>query len=160
MTSLKRWLTKGRKRRRTTAPEIRGETDKAKANAQWKQYREAARENPKLKSENQTLKRQIAQLNDQSEVNTLREHVQALAQERERLVRLVEQGSIEQSDMWNEQIMTPLNNMWEDVQTIAQRNGMDPQALANLLQNKDDEALNNYMDEHSTRPETGTISSG
>jgi hypothetical protein len=134
------------------APEIRGETDKAKANAQWKQYREAARENPKLKSENETLKRQIAQLSDQSEVNNLRQHVQALAQERERLVRLVEQGSIEHSDIWQQQVMTPLNQMWEDIQVIAQRNGMDSQALANLLQNKDDEALNTYMDEHNTRP--------
>ena len=110
------------------APEVKGETDKAKSDAKWKQYREAARENPKLKSELQTLKQQLAKLSDQSEVNTLRQHVQALAQERERLVRLVEQGTIEQSDIWNEQVMTPLNNMWEDVQTIAQRNGMDPQA--------------------------------
>lgn len=134
------------------APEVKGETDRAKSDAKWKQYREAARENPKLKSELQTLKQQVAQLSDQGEVNNLRQHVQALAQERERLVRLVEQGSIEQSDIWNQQVMEPLNNMWEDVQTIAKRNGMDPQALANLLQNKDDEALNSYMDEHSTRP--------
>jgi hypothetical protein len=54
--------------------------------------------------------------------------------------------------MWHQQVMAPLNAMWEDVQTIAQRNGMDPTALANLLQNKDDEALQNYMDEHNTRP--------
>lgn len=134
------------------APEIKGETDRAKSDAKWKQYREAARENPKLKSELQTLKQQVAQLSDQSEVNNLRQHVQALAQERERLVRLVEEGSIEQSEVWQAQVMAPLNNMWEDVQTIAKRNGMDPQALANILQNKDDEALNNYMDEHSTRP--------
>ena len=58
----------------------------------------------------------------------------------------------EQSDTWQQQVMAPLNAMWEDVQTIAQRNGMDPNQLAHLLQNKDDEALANYMDEHSTRP--------
>ena len=133
-------------------PEERTESDKAKAATKWKQYREAYRENPKLKSENQSLKRQVAQLSDQSEVRTLREHVQALAGERERLVRLVEQGNIEQSDMWNEQITAPLDSMWEDVQTIAKRNGMDANHLARLLQNGDDEVLQNYMDEHSARP--------
>jgi hypothetical protein len=134
------------------APEARTESDKAKSDAKWKQYREAYRENPQLKSELQTLRKQVAQLSDQSEVNNLRQHVQALARERERLVALVEQGAIEQSDTWNQQIMAPLNAMWEDVQTIAQRNGMDPNHLAKLLQNKDDEALSNYMDEHNARP--------
>ena len=134
------------------APEVKGETDKAKSDAKWKQYREAARENPKLKSELATLKKQVAQLSDQSELDNLRQHVQALEQERGRLARLVEEGSIEHSDIWQQQVMEPLNNMWEDVQTIAKRNGMDPQELANILQNKDDETLQSYMDEHSTRP--------
>ena len=134
------------------APVARTESDKAKSDAKWKQYREAYRENPQLKSENATLKQQLAKASDQSEVNTLRQHVQALAQERERLVALVEQGAIEQSDTWNQQIMAPLNAMWEDVQTIAQRNGMDANQLAHILQNKDDEALSNYMDEHNARP--------
>ena len=76
------------------APEARTETDRAKSDAKWKQYREAFRENPQLKSENASLKQQVAKLSDQSEVNTLRQHVQALTNERQRLVRLVEQGSV------------------------------------------------------------------
>ena len=132
-------------------PEKR-ETDDAKSDAKWKQYREAYRENPKLKSENQTLKAQLAKAGDDTEVKALREHVQALANERQRLVALVEQGNIEHSDMWNDQVMVPLNQMWDDVQTISKRNGMDANELARLLQNGDDEVLQNYMEEHSTRP--------
>jgi len=94
----------------------------------------------------------VAQLGDQSEVKVLREHVQALATERERLVRLVEQGNIEQSETWNQQVMGPLNQMWEDIQTISKRNGMDAVKVATLLQNSDDVALNDYMEEHNARP--------
>jgi hypothetical protein len=133
-------------------PEARGETDKAKSDAKWKMYREAYKESGKLKSELSTLRKQVAQLSDQSEVNTLREHVQALANERQRLVALVEQGNIEQSDMWQNEVMNPLNEMWEDIQTIAKRNSMDPQRVAALVQNGDDTALKDYMEEHSTRP--------
>lgn len=133
-------------------PIERTETDKAKAATKWKTYREAYRENPKLKQENETLKRQVAQLGDQSQVKVLQEHIQALATERERLVRLVEQGNIEASDTWQNEVMAPLNQMWQDVQTIAQRNGMDANKVANLLQNSDDVALNDYMEEHNTRP--------
>lgn len=132
-------------------PEAR-ETDKAKSDAKWKQYREAYRENPRLKSENQTLKAQLARQGDQGELNTLREHVQALANERTRLIGLVEQGNIEHSEIWNQQIMAPLNQMWEDIQVISKRNGMDPIRLARILQDKDDDVLSNYMDEHNTRP--------
>ena len=133
-------------------PEERTESDKAKAASKWKQYREAYRENPKLKSENQTLKAQLAKLGDQTETKTLREHVQALSQERQRLVALVEQGNIENSEVWEAHVTTPLNEMWEDIQAIAQRNGMDAEHLAKLVQNKDDKVLNNYMDEHETGP--------
>ena len=133
-------------------PEERTESDKAKAATKWKTYREAYRENPKLKSENQSLKAQLAKLGDQSEVKTLREHVQALSNERQRLVALVEQGNIESSDIWDQQIMTPLNAMWEDIQTISQRNSLDPKKVAALLQDGDDVALNDYMEEHNTRP--------
>ncbi len=134
-------------------PEAKAETDKAKAATKWKMYREAYKENSKLKSELQTLKQQNAQLGDQSEVKTLREHVQALASERQRLIQLVEQGNIEQSDIWNREIMEPLNEMWGDIQTIAKRNSLDARRLATLVQNGDDEALKNYMDgENSTRP--------
>jgi|SRR5580765_1161826 len=133
-------------------PEVKHESDKAKSDAKWKMYREAYKESTKLKSENHDLKRQLAQLSDQSEVNTLRSHVQALANERQRLVALVEQGNIEQSDIWQEQVMNPLNEMWEDIQSIAQRNSMDAKRVATLVQNGDDEALKNYMEEHSARP--------
>lgn len=128
------------------------ETDKAKAATKWKMYREAYRESQKLKSENETLKRQVAQQSDQSQVKVLQEHLQALSTERERLIRLVEQGNIEQSDMWANEVMAPLNQMWGDVQTIAQRNGMDANRVAKLLQDGDDIALNEYMEEHTTRP--------
>ena len=132
-------------------PEKR-ETDEAKSDAKWKQYREAYRENPRLKNENQTLKAQLAKLGDDTEVKTLREHVQALTNERARLVSLVEQGNIEQSDIWANEVMAPLNEMWEDVQTISKRNGMDANELAILLQKGDDKALNAYMEEHDTGP--------
>jgi cell division protein FtsB len=128
------------------------EADKAKAATKWKTYREAYRELPKLKSENEQLKRQVAQLGDQGEVKVLREHVQALATERERLVRLVEQGNIEQSEVWNEHVMGPLNQMWDDIQTISKRNAMDANKVAALLQSGDDVALNDYMEEHNARP--------
>jgi hypothetical protein len=133
-------------------PAERNETEKARAKTMWKQYREAYRESPKLKQENETLKRQVAQLGDQSQLKVLQEHVQALSTERERLIRLVEQGNIEQSEVWSQQVMGPLNQMWDDVQTISKRNGMDPTHVAKLLQNGDDVVLQDYMDEHSTRP--------
>ena len=133
-------------------PEERTESDKAKAATKWKTYREAYRENPKLRSENQTLKRQLAQASDQSELNTLREHVQALSNERTRLVSLVEQGNIESSDIWQNEVLGPLNNMWEDIQIISQRNGMDAKKVAALLQDGNDRVLNDYMEEHDTGP--------
>ena len=134
------------------APVAKGETDKAKANAQWKMYREAYKEAPKLKSEVQNLRRQVSQLSDQSEVNTLREHVQALATERQRLVQLVEQGNIEHSEVWQNEVMNPLNEMWDDIQQISQNNSLDPQRVASLIQNGDQQALHDYMEEHTTRP--------
>jgi hypothetical protein len=134
------------------APAAKGETDKAKADAMWKTYREAYREAPKLKSELSNLRKQVSQLSDQSEVNTLREHVQALATERARLVSLVEQGNIEQSEVWQNEVMNPLNEMWEDIQQISKGNSLDPNRVASLIQNGDDEALRSYMEEHSTRP--------
>jgi hypothetical protein len=132
--------------------EAKTESDRAKSDAKWKMYRQAYRENPGLKSENQTLKAQLAKTGDQSELNTLREHVQALASERQRLIGLVEQGNIEHSEIWDQQIMGPLNQMWEDIQVIGKRNGMDPNDLAKLLQAGDDKALNNYMEEHEAGP--------
>ena len=93
-------------------PAQRDETEKAKAATMWRQYREAYRKLPRVEQENETLKRQVAQLGDQKEVQVLREHVQALSTERERLVRLVEQGNIEQSEIWNNEVMAPLNQMW------------------------------------------------
>ena len=78
--------------------------------------------------------------------------MQALANERVRLIQLVEQGNIEQSEIWNQQVMAPLNAMWEDIQVIAKRNGMDQQELATLVQGGDDKKLNAYMEEHEAGP--------
>jgi hypothetical protein len=133
-------------------PQARNETERAKADAKWKQYREAYKEVTRYRSENQDLKRKLEAASDTKETEQLREAVNSLYSERQRLIQLVEMGNIEQSEIWQRDVTEPLNVMWEDIQNIAKRNGMDPTKLAHIIQAGDDVTLNDYMDEHSTRP--------
>ena len=133
-------------------PQARNETERAKADAKWKQYRESHKEVTRYRSENQDLKRRLEAASDTRETEQLREAVNNLYNERTRLIQLVEMGNIEQSEVWHNDVTEPLNAMWEDIQSIAQRNGMDPTKIANIIQNGDDVTLNEYMDEHQTRP--------
>jgi hypothetical protein len=133
-------------------PQARNETERAKADAKWKQYREAYKEAPRLRSENQDLKRRLEAASDTRETEKLREAVNDLYTERQRLIQLVEMGNIEHSEIWERDITQPLTVMWEDIQTVAQRNGMDPREIASMVQAGNDVALNEYMDEHQTRP--------
>ena len=133
-------------------PVAKTETERAKADARWKQYREAYKENPKLRSENQDLKRKLESAQDPKEINELRETVNNLYQERQHLIQLVEMGNIEHSEIWQRDVTEPLTGMWEDIQAVAKRNGMDATKVAKIIESGDDVVLNDYMDEHQTRP--------
>src|SRR4029077_19243646 len=107
------------------APEDKEDAKAAKTQAAWTAYKQAYHELPKLKATLADMERKLAQASDNRELLQLRSTIQQLNQEREQLRHVVDVGNVEQSPRWKEYVTTPLNQMWEDTQAIAKRNGLD-----------------------------------
>lgn len=131
-------------------PEQEGEEDQedakeARTNAKWKEYRGAYRRESKYKATIADLERKLAAASDQTPITTLREQLQRLAQERDELTHAVEVGNVEESRQWKNEVVAPLNYMWEDVQEIAKRNNVDPNKLADLIVHGDDRGIEDFL---------------
>lgn len=119
----------------------------ARTNAKWKEYRDAHRSVSKYKATIADLERKLAAASDQTPMETLRQQVERLSQEREALVHDVEIGNVEASQRWKQEVKAPLDEMWESVQAIAKRSNVDPNRICDFLVRGDDRGLDDYLQE-------------